>query len=372
MTSANPAAILQIAGLHKQFGDLAAVRGVSETFARGEYFCILGPSGCGKTTLLRLVAGFEEPTAGEIILNGQRLNGVLPERRNVNVVFQNYALFPHMTVRENVAFGLRMKKEPAHVIRARTEEALRLVRLEEQAERYPRQLSGGQQQRVALARALVNRPQVLLLDEPLSALDKSLRLAMQEELRRIQRETGVTFLHVTHDQAEALSMADRVAVMRAGRFVQVGTPHEVYHRPANRFVAEFLGAANLLDGVVEGGCIRIGDGLHLQTTSLPGTLPERTRLTLAVRPEAIQLCRAEENGGPNLLIGRLRRATFAGPTIECLVEVGPLSLSVHLPTRRDAAPLAEGETVTLRIRPEDVIVLPPDDGPEPADHRSTP
>jgi spermidine/putrescine transport system ATP-binding protein len=243
--------VLELAGVTKQFGSVTAVDRLSERFAGGEYFCILGPSGCGKTTLLRLVAGFETPDTGTIRLHGVELTAVPPERRDVNVVFQQYALFPHLSVSDNIAFGLRMKKLPRAEVVGRVREALLLVHLDQEKDRLPAQLSGGQQQRVALARALVNRPAVLLLDEPLSALDFAMRSRMQEELRRIQRETGVTFLHITHDQSEALSLADRVAVMREGRFLQVGSPRDVYLRPASRFVASFVGAANLLDVVID-------------------------------------------------------------------------------------------------------------------------
>src|SRR5690606_37477747 len=251
--------LLELNGVTKRYGAVVAVDGISASLHPGEYLCLLGPSGCGKTTLLRLIAGFEVPDGGVVRLHGRDMTSVPPERRDVNVVFQNYALFPHLTVAENVGFGLRMKGVPRAEARERVTDALRQVRLEREANRLPRQISGGQQQRVALARALVNRPALLLLDEPLSALDPELRQQVQDELRRVQRETGIAFLHITHDQDEAPSLADRVAVMRSGRFEHSGTQREVYAAPASRFVASFVGGANLLEGRVAGeGWVELG------------------------------------------------------------------------------------------------------------------
>src|SRR6266851_6177618 len=238
----------------KRHGDTLAVDRLSLTIRKGEFFAILGPSGSGKTTTLRLLAGFEQPDAGEIIIEGQPMQGVPPNRRPVNLVFQNYALFPHMTVAQNVAFGLEMKGLQAAEIGPRVAEALEMVRLAGKQNRLPSQLSGGEQQRVALARALVNHPAVLLLDEPLGALDKQLRLEMEVELKALQERVGITFVCVTHDQEEALTMSDRLAVMNAGRIVQIGTPRQVYEEPADTYVADFLGAANLMEiEVVSGG-----------------------------------------------------------------------------------------------------------------------
>jgi spermidine/putrescine transport system ATP-binding protein len=239
---------VELREVSKRFGEVEAVHQVSLQIREGEFFSLLGPSGCGKTTTLRMIAGFERPDAGEILIRGQRMNEVPPFHRPVNTVFQHYALFPHMTVFENVAFGLEMKRLPREEIRRRVAEALRLVRLTGLENRYPRQLSGGQQQRVALARALVNRPAVLLLDEPLGALDLKLRKEMQLELKNLQHQVGITFIYVTHDQEEAMTMSDRIAVMNQGRVLQVGTPVEIYERPATRFVADFIGETNFLEG----------------------------------------------------------------------------------------------------------------------------
>lgn len=247
-----PEVEVELRNVTKRFGDFTAVDDVGLQIQNGEFFSLLGPSGCGKTTTLRMIAGFELPTEGEIYLNGQPVGQLPPFKRNVNTVFQNYALFPHMTVTENVAFGLEMKKLARAEIEKRVEEALHLVRLPGMGQRKPRQLSGGQQQRVALARALVNRPEVLLLDEPLGALDLKLRKAMQLELKDLQESLGITFIFVTHDQEEAMTMSDRIAVMDQGRVLQVGTPAEIYEHPNSRFVADFIGETNFLPCKVVG------------------------------------------------------------------------------------------------------------------------
>jgi spermidine/putrescine ABC transporter ATP-binding subunit len=347
--------VLELAAVSKQFGRVTAVDRLSERFARGEYFCILGPSGCGKTTLLRLVAGFESPDTGEIRLHGGSVAGVPPERRDVNVVFQNYALFPHLSVSDNIAFGLRMKKLAASEVQARVREAVRLVHLEEEADRLPKQLSGGQQQRVALARALVNRPAVLLLDEPLSALDHALRLRMHEELRRIQRETGVTFLHITHDQSEALALSDRIAVMHGGRFLQVGSPRDVYLRPASRFVASFVGATNMLDAVIDAaGSAVVAGGLRLRVPS-----GSSGHAVLAIRPEVVTFVPAGDapEAAPR---GVLRHLAFAGADVDAAaVFAGDVVLRARLSSAA-AAGLAEGDEVAAIVAPEDIVVLPPE------------
>src|SRR4051794_24158592 len=256
---------IRLAGVRKRFGDVAAVDGVDIEIRRGEFFTLLGPSGSGKTTCLRMIAGFERPDEGSIQLAGDDVSGLPPAERDVNTVFQDYALFPHMTVGENVAYGLKVKKVAKGERSKRVEEALAMVRLEGYGERRPSQLSGGQRQRVALARPLVNRPRVLLLDEPLGALDLKLRQQLQVELKRIQQEVGITFVYVTHDQDEALTMSDRIAVMDAGKVLQVGSPRDVYEEPDSRFVAGFVGVSNVLelpvdtanDGVLT---LRLGDG----------------------------------------------------------------------------------------------------------------
>jgi spermidine/putrescine transport system ATP-binding protein len=354
--------VLELSDLTKRFGAVLAVDGVSERLVRGEYVCLLGPSGCGKTTLLRLIAGFEQPDGGRISLHGRDVVGVPPERRDVNVVFQSYALFPHLSVADNIAFGLRMKRLPEAEIRGRVSEALRLVRLEGEATRLPRQISGGQQQRVALARALVNRPTLLLLDEPLSALDPSLRQTMQAELRRVQRETGITFLHITHDQAEALSLADRIAVMRAGRLEQVGPPRDVYERPASRFVAAFVGAANFFEGSVLGPrqvALDAGPVLTLPGNALPFSIGQR--ITLAVRPEDVTLAHSDAGGS---LRGRIAHAAFRGADLEYSIalsnENGPALSTVRafVPANSGSASLAEGTDVVMHVASTNWVVFP--------------
>jgi spermidine/putrescine transport system ATP-binding protein len=298
-------AAIELVSVEKEFTagghDVRAVEHVDLRIAEGEFFSLLGPSGCGKTTTLRMIAGFEEPTSGQILLHGRDMVGVPPFRRDVNMVFQQYALFPHMDVFENVAFGLRRKKVAKGEIARRVAEALALVELEGREKRRPRQLSGGQQQRVALARALVNRPRALLLDEPLGALDLKLRQAMQLELKRIQREVGITFVYVTHDQEEALTMSDRLVVMNAGRIEQLGSPRELYEHPATRFVANFIGTSNILTGRLE----RKGDAWALaglgpdQRVLLTdaGQAPQGQEVELAVRPEKMVL-RGEHDPPP--------------------------------------------------------------------------
>lgn len=287
---ATPAVELQ--NVTKKFGDFVAVDNVNLHIEDGEFFSLLGPSGCGKTTNLRMIAGFEQPTMGEIFIKGQPVAGIPAYRRPVNTVFQSYALFPHMTVAQNVAFGLEMKSVSRPEINRRVREALELVQLPHLSERRPKQLSGGQQQRIALARALVNRPQVLLLDEPLGALDLKLRKAMQLELKQIQVEVGITFIYVTHDQEEALTMSDRIAVMNEGLVQQVGEPRRIYEHPANRFVADFIGETNFVSGRVKTVAafaeVEI-PGATVLASSEGHSLSPGQEITLAVRPEKINV-----------------------------------------------------------------------------------
>jgi spermidine/putrescine transport system ATP-binding protein len=304
---------------------VVAVDRVSLQIYQGEFFSLLGPSGCGKTTTLRMIAGFEHPSAGEVLIEGRRMGHTPPFRRNVNTVFQNYALFPHMTVFDNVAFGLRMKRIPRDEIARRVREALHLVRLSGMEERYPRQLSGGQQQRVALARALVNRPRVLLLDEPLGALDLKLRKEMQLELKHLQMTVGITFIYVTHDQEEALTMSDRIAVMNAGRVLQVGTPMEIYERPASRFVADFIGESNFLRGTVQAASsaaatVVIADRFPVEVPA-DRQLTVGQQVTVAVRPEKVRLVPIEAPGTNGLLRGRIEEVIYIGTDTFYVVRV---------------------------------------------------
>ncbi|WP_432634912.1 ABC transporter ATP-binding protein [Albidovulum sp.] len=294
---------IEIIDVTKAFGPadrrVYALGGVAATIRRGEFFTLLGPSGCGKTTLLRLIAGFELPTSGEIRLDGQEIGHLPPFRRPVNTVFQNYALFPHMTVAQNIGFGLEMLGKPKADIAATVERMLALVKMTDLAGRRTDQLSGGQQQRVALARALAPQPKVLLLDEPLSALDLKLRKEMQVELKRIQLETGITFIFVTHDQEEALTMSDRIAVMSGGKILQIGSPREIYAHPTNRFVADFIGETNFIRARVQGGKAIVGGEVEVP---LPAA-PAQGEVTLAIRPEHLRLVAKGTAGALTATVG---------------------------------------------------------------------
>jgi spermidine/putrescine transport system ATP-binding protein len=316
---------LEFRGVSKHFGEVRAVDDVSFRVRRGEFLSLLGPSGCGKTTSLRMIAGFERPTAGEIYLDGRAVGQTPPYRRNVNTVFQHYALFPHKNVRDNVSFGLRMKRVPAGEIGPRVERMLALIELPGIGHRFPHQLSGGQQQRVALARALINEPTVLLLDEPLGALDLKVRRRMQQELKRIHREVGVTFVYVTHDQEEALTMSDRIAVMNHGRVEQLDTPAAIYERPATRFVAGFIGLTNLLPGVVarrEGlhVIVRLDGGAPVRAEAPPGVTPG-TEVDVAIRPEKIQMALEKPAAPANCLEGVVADLVYQGAVTEYHVEL---------------------------------------------------
>jgi spermidine/putrescine transport system ATP-binding protein len=341
----------------KAFGSVKAVDDVSLDIRAGEFFSLLGPSGCGKTTTLRMIGGFEEPTEGRILLRGRDVTAEPPDKRPVNMVFQNYALFPHLNVFENVAFGLRRRKVPDEQIRQRVGEALELVHLPGYETRKPNQLSGGQQQRVALARALVNRPHVLLLDEPLGALDLKLRQRLQLELKRIQVEVGITFVYVTHDQEEALTMSDRIGVMSGGKVEQLGTPEELYDKPATRFVADFIGRTNLLPATVRGfdgdrAVLELGSGETCPTVR--GGLATGQRVELSVRPEVIHLRPA--TGESTALHGRVEQAAYLGATFSYVIRTsGGLELTAHSP-KADGR-LGVGMSVDIDWRPEDALVL---------------
>jgi spermidine/putrescine transport system ATP-binding protein len=303
----------------KRFGRASAVEDAHFAVGRGEFFSLLGPSGCGKTTTLRMIAGFEQPTAGRILLDGHDVAGVPPYRRQVNTVFQHYALFPHLTVRENVAFGPRSRKLSAAETTRRVAELLAVVRLDAFADRKPAQLSGGQQQRVALARALANHPSALLLDEPLGALDLALRQAMQLELKRIQREVGITFIYVTHDQEEALTMSDRIAVMSEGRIEQIGSPREIYDVPATGFIAGFIGAANLLPAVVRhvdatAVIVELAGGHRVTVPAGSGAAAAGSTVSVMLRPERLRLAESAPPDGESLPV-TLEQSVFRGPVV---------------------------------------------------------
>lgn len=306
--------------------EVYAVKNVSLQIRDGEFFSLLGPSGCGKTTSLRMIAGFELPTSGEVLIHDRPMGETPPFQRPVNTVFQSYALFPHMTIGENVAFGLEMKGAPKAEIAPRVKEALEMVRLPAFEKRRPRQLSGGQQQRVALARALINRPEVLLLDEPLGALDLKLRKEMQLELKGLQREVGITFIYVTHDQEEALTMSDRIAVMSSGQVMQVGPAIEIYEQPNSRFVADFIGETNFIDGrVISVNGMQAefeADGLRMLAEAVPGVNPG-ARATLAVRPERIRLTPEKPDDTPNVFLGEVRESIYIGFDTRYYIRLTP-------------------------------------------------
>ena len=338
-----PAAEIRLIDLQKRFGPVVAVDGVSLDIQAGEFFSLLGPSGCGKTTTLRMIGGFELPTGGRVLLRDRDITMDPPDKRPVNMVFQQYALFPHLDVGDNIGFGLRRRKVEQREIARRVAEALALVRLEGYERRRPGQLSGGQQQRVALARALVNRPTVLLLDEPLGALDLKLRRQLQIELKRIQAEVGITFVYVTHDQEEALTMSDRIAVMHAGRVEQVGRPEELYERPASRFVADFIGTTNLLCGTVEpDGWVRLDSGERIQAAH--DGLAAGTSVEVSVRPESIELVPPAAAGA---VPGVIEQAAYLGASLSYQVRTaGGLVLSVLAPKTGVRLPVDSDVAVT--------------------------
>jgi len=336
----------------KRFDGAVAVDGISVEIPRGSFFAMLGPSGCGKTTTLRMIGGFEEPTEGRIFLGDQNVVGLPPYKRDVNTVFQSYALFPHMSIEDNVAFGLERKGVAKDQLRGRVAEMLELVGLAGFAKRKPKQLSGGQQQRVALGRALVNHPRVLLLDEPLGALDLKLRKQMQLELKRIQQEVGITFVHVTHDQEEAMTMADTIAVMNGGKIEQLGPPAELYERPATAFVAGFLGASNLLAGTVEGSdAIRLEDGTLVRAS----TNGRSGEVAAGVRPEKITI---GAGGGANELPGTISETAYIGVATQVVVRTAAGMVHVFAQNMDAGGRVpSPGTTVVLSWAPESTFVV---------------
>ena len=351
---------IHLEGVSKRFADTTAVDDLTLSIPRGSFFAMLGPSGCGKTTTLRMIGGFEDPTAGRVYLGGTDVTDHPPYKRDVNTVFQSYALFPHLTVEKNVAFGLERKKVGRSEIAKRVADALDLVQLGHLAKRKPAQLSGGQQQRVALARALVNRPRALLLDEPLGALDLRLRKQLQIELKRIQQEVGITFVHVTHDQEEAMSMADTIAVMNGGRIEQAGTATELYERPRTAFVANFLGVSNLIDAkVIDKTHVETHDGARLH---VPDCEQTSGAVRVGVRPEKITLIPTDQPvpGGMNALRGTILVAAFLGVSIQYVIKaVGGEELTVFAQNTDGSEPqaLAVGREVHLVWRPEHTFVV---------------
>lgn len=357
--SSSAAPTIEIQGIVRRHGAVTAVDRVSFEVRRGEFFSILGPSGAGKTSLLRMLAGFEDPDEGDVRIDGRSMLGVPPNRRPVNLVFQSYALFPHLTVKDNVAFGLKMRRAPAAQIDEEVRQALTMVKLHGKESRMPGQLSGGEQQRVALARALVNKPAVVLLDEPLAALDQQLRQAMQVELKSIQEQAGLTCVCVTHHQEEAMMMSDRIAVMHQGRMWQVGTPREVYARPCNLFVSRFLGVSNELSGRLGD---RMGEGrLFHPTDAESSPLLLRTEAaeppghpaTLSLRPEQLRLSRDRPASTDPLVSGRIEKTLFAGSETKYLVRVGRESLWEARMSGTATVAFTPGEHIFLHWSPAD-------------------
>jgi len=362
---------IEARGLVRQFGKVKALDNVSVTIRQGEFFSLLGPSGCGKTTLLRIIAGLDLPDAGELIIGGINAEEIPAHKRPVNTVFQSYALFPHMRVWDNVAFGLRMKKVAEQQVAERVERAMALVQISELATRQPAQLSGGQKQRVALARALVNEPAVLLLDEPLGALDLKLRKQLQVELHQLQRRLGITFIYVTHDQEEALVMSDRIAVMNAGRIEQLDSAEEIYERPNTRFVAQFLGSCNLIEGTVadmDTKHFRIRSMLGTLRIALPPASPENARararlkkegrVTVAIRPEKIRLAKKDEFPFENCVTARIEDLVYSGAETQYRLRAGEQTLSaVVLNAKAGHQGFNPGKTMLCYLPEQSLILL---------------
>ncbi|NEQ42498.1 MAG: ABC transporter ATP-binding protein [Leptolyngbya sp. SIOISBB] len=353
---------VELCQVSKYFGGEAAVKAIDLTIREGEFFSILGPSGCGKTTTLRLIAGFEQPTSGTVVIQGQDMSRTPAHRRSVNTVFQSYALFNHMTVKDNIAFGLRIKHMERSQVQQRVADALRLVKMEAFGNRYPAQLSGGQKQRVALARALVNRPAVMLLDEPLGALDLKLRKEMQVELSNLHQQLGITFVMVTHDQEEALSLSDRIAVMKDGDIEQIGTPSEIYDHPKTPFVADFIGDTNLLRGEVE-----VADAEWVRLQTLEGTLitvkrtagmpADLTAAVVSIRPEKIHLSQDLPQNEGNCYSGYVKHVMYLGTHLHCVVQLQSGECLTVMQPNRTGQSLALETPVYVSWMPADCLAL---------------
>jgi spermidine/putrescine transport system ATP-binding protein len=351
---------VELIELTKRFDDVVAVDGVTTRVSEGEFYSLLGPSGCGKTTTLRLIAGFEQPTSGRVLLDGRDMAHTAPHKRNVNTVFQSYALFPHLNVADNVAFGLRFKDVSKSQAATMVKEALSLVQLEGYEKRKPSQLSGGQQQRVALARALVLNPAVLLLDEPLGALDAKLRKALQIELKALQEEIGITFIYVTHDQEEALTMSDRIAVMSNGRIEQVGSPKEIYEEPVTEYVADFLGVSNLMEATAEGkdsgGACKLTLGSFGLSAS-KGDVAASGSVKVTIRPERVQV-RPQGESGPNHVPGMVVRTVYLGSTTQLILSLaGGASVQALVQNDGGHSVYQQGTPVSVCLPPDALRVL---------------
>ena len=348
---------LSIQSVKKSFGNVAVVKDFNLDVGAGEFVSFLGPSGCGKTTMLRIVAGFEEPSAGKVLIGGKDVTGLKPNQRNIGMVFQAYALFPNLTVAQNIGFGLKVAGVAKAEAQARIQEMLNIIKLPDFGDRYPYQLSGGQQQRIALARALAPKPKLLLLDEPLSALDAKVRISLREEIRSIQKKLGITTIFVTHDQEEALSMSDRIVVMNEGRADQTGTPFEIYNRPSTKFVANFVGTLNVLEGTVSdaaSGTVKI----NAEEIGLKGKLngsKSGDTLSLALRPEAISLGR--KAGNDSSLTGQIADVHFLGSVIRVRVGVGQNVVSLDTFNNSSTPPPVVGQKTEISFSSGDVLVL---------------
>lgn len=353
--------VLELKGIEKRFGNAPVLRGISLQAAKGEFITFLGSSGCGKTTTLRIIAGLETPDAGEVFINGECVNGLAPEKRSVNTVFQNYALFPHMNVYDNIAYGLKIKRKPKSEIQKKVAEALELIQLNGYEKRMPSELSGGQKQRIAIARAIVNNPQVLLLDEPLGALDLQLRRQMQAELKKLQKQLGITFIYITHDQEEAINMSSRIAVMRGGRLEQVGTPDEIYNHPQTSYVAQFVGNANILRGKLkeaEDGLFRAelaGEQtmLRLSDACKQDALTAGGRIALAIRSESVEFSAEKRE---NSLSAAVLEKSFAGGMLRMVLALSDGSQMIASRHGIDA-PYEPGERLYCVWKPEHAVLV---------------